>query len=88
MPNSAPKLTPAELGQCATQPSTVAVLLRLLGMEHASVIHHRAALTEWLERNNPTAELRLSLRANGYGLLLPRPEPRKPAPVQVVARAS
>jgi hypothetical protein len=90
MLNAAPKLTPAELVQLATRPTTAVGLLRLLGMQHDCVMRQRVALSEWLNCNTATAELRLSLRANGYGLLLPRPQQRKFAPVNVApeARAS
>lgn len=52
------------------QPTTLPALLRLLGLQHASAYQHRPALTRWLEQNTPGPELRVSLRANGYGLLL------------------
>jgi hypothetical protein len=48
-------------------------LLRLLGVSHDSAQHQQTALAHWLEDNTPTPELKLSLRANGYGILLPRP---------------
>jgi hypothetical protein len=69
MLDPAPALTQTQ----STQPATAAALLRQLGISHISVLHQRAALAEWLQRNTATAELKLSLRANGYGLLLPRP---------------
>jgi hypothetical protein len=56
----------------AVEPRTTAGLLRQLGIAHGSVNQHRAAIAEWLQRNTASAELRLSPRANGYGLLLPR----------------
>ena len=56
------------------QPTTTGGLLRELGIQHASANQHRVAIAAWLERNTANAELKLSLRANGYGLLLPRPQ--------------
>ncbi|HTQ16516.1 hypothetical protein [Mycobacterium sp.] len=55
------------------QPTTTAGLLRQLGVQHRSVNQHRAAIAEWLRHNTASAELKLSLRADGFGLLLPRP---------------
>jgi hypothetical protein len=55
------------------QPRTVAALLRLLGIPDIPVLGHHTAIADWLERNDPSVELRISLRANGYGLLLPPP---------------
>ncbi len=52
--------------------STVAALLRHLGIEHATASRQRDALTAWLDRNTPTFALRTALRRNGYGLLLGR----------------
>jgi hypothetical protein len=49
-------------------------LLRLLGIQRDSAQKQQVVLAEWLERNTPTRELKLSMRANGYGVLLPRPE--------------
>ena len=61
------------------QPKTTSALLRELGIQHASALHQRLALAEWLESNTATPELKLSLRANGYGIfLLLRPLPRSP----------
>ena len=74
MPNPARALNTGGIGPAATYPTTAAGLLRLLGIEHEPVLQQRVALAEWLECNTPTAELQLSLRANGYGLLLPRPD--------------
>jgi hypothetical protein len=86
MRNPAP--TPAKLGQTAvhTTATTAAGLFRLLGVQHASVMRQRVALSEWLESNSATAELRQSLRANGYGLLLPRPERRTRPQVRIAAQ--
>lgn len=55
------------------QPATVPALLRLLGIPDVPVSGHHGAIADWLEHNDPSVELRISLRANGYGLLLPPP---------------
>ena len=73
------------------QPKTTSALVRELGIQHASALHQRQALAEWLESNTATPELQLSLRANGYGIfLLPRPLRRSPQTLNpnVVPRAS
>ena len=73
------------------QPKTTSALLRQLGIQHASALYQRRALAEWLESNTATSELKLSLRANGYGIfLLPRPLRRSPQTLNpnVVPRAS
>ncbi|MES3665773.1 hypothetical protein [Mycobacterium intracellulare] len=63
----------------ASQPATLPALLRYLGIQHATVEEHRRILTRWLQHNTPAPSLRLSLRANGYGLLLPSaPSPLRP----------
>ncbi|ORB68287.1 hypothetical protein [Mycobacterium scrofulaceum] len=51
------------------QPTTLSALLRLLGVQHDSAYQQRPALTKWLEHNTPGPDLRVSLRANGYGVL-------------------
>ncbi|OCB31685.1 hypothetical protein A5675_25810 [Mycobacterium malmoense] len=51
------------------QPTTLPALLRLLGVQNASAYQHRPALTQWLAHNTPGPDLRVSLRANGYGVL-------------------
>lgn len=51
-------------------PSTVPVLLRLLGVDQEPVTRQRDAITAWLADNAPSPELLVSLFANGYGLLL------------------
>jgi hypothetical protein len=53
-----------------SQPGTVSSLLRELGMSHACVEKTRVALEAWLASHEPERPLRLSLRENGYGLLL------------------
>jgi hypothetical protein len=71
----APALAQAQ----SRQPTTTPELLRLLGIQHASVQHHLGVLAQWLARNTASAELQLSLRANGYGRLLPPPtHPMRP----------
>jgi hypothetical protein len=54
----------------AWQPTTVPGLLRLLHTNDSSVEKQKVALREWLMDNNPGSSLRISLRRNGYGLLL------------------
>jgi hypothetical protein len=54
----------------ATQPATLSALLRELGVSHACVETHKVALRSWLCANTPRKPLRISLRENGYGLLL------------------
>lgn len=56
-----------------SQPTTLSALLRLLGVQNASAQQHRPALAEWFAHNTPSAELRVSLRANGYGVLFLKP---------------
>jgi hypothetical protein len=70
MLNRAPVLAQSQ----TRQPNTTSALLRQLGIQHDSALNQRPILAKWLERNTATPELKLSLRANGYGLfLLPRP---------------
>jgi hypothetical protein len=79
------------LAQVQSHPKTTSALVRELGIQHASALHQRQALAEWLESNTATPELQLSLRANGYGIfLLPRPLRRSPQTLNpnVVPRAS
>ncbi|WP_322861200.1 hypothetical protein U8D42_06610 [Mycobacterium europaeum] len=52
-----------------SQPNTLSALLRLLGVQNASAYQHRPALAQWFEQNTPSADLRVSLRANGYGVM-------------------
>ena len=54
----------------ATQPATACILLRELGMSHACVEKQRVALGTWLMIHEAARPLRISLRENGYGLLL------------------
>ena len=54
-----------------SQPTTVSTLLRELGMSDACVGKTRAALGSWLTTHEAQLPLRLSLRENGYGPLLP-----------------
>lgn len=53
------------------QPTTAAALLRLLGVSDACALRQRTVLAEWLEHNTAGPELKLSIRANGYGIILP-----------------
>ena len=54
-----------------SQPTTVSTLLRELGMSDACVGRTRVALGSWLTTHEAERPLRLSLRENGYGPLLP-----------------
>jgi len=54
----------------ATQPATVSTLLRELGMSHACVEKQKVALETWLMIHRARRPLRISMRENGYGLLL------------------
>lgn len=56
------------------QPTTLSALLRLLGVQNESAHQHRPALAEWFAHNTPSPELRVSLRANGYGVLFLKPQ--------------
>jgi hypothetical protein len=51
-------------------PDTAPALLRMLNVNEASVEKQAAALRVWLKANAPSAGLRLSLLANGYGHVL------------------
>lgn len=51
-------------------PTTMPALLRILGIATASARHQSEALQRWLTSNTPDHALRISLRQNGYGLLL------------------
>jgi len=52
------------------EPATVSALLRLLHIHDKSVAAQRAALGRWLIEHPPSKALRISLRSNGYGILL------------------
>lgn len=67
-------------------PATTARLLRLLGVQHHSARGHHAAIADWLQHNDATAPLKISLRAKGYGRLLP--PPHMPVPRKVGARVA
>jgi hypothetical protein len=60
------------------QPRTTAALLRQLGVADGCTSQHRVAIADWLEHNTASIELKLSLRADGFGLMLPRPPVRHP----------
>lgn len=57
----------------SSQPTTLSALLRLLGVQNKSAYQHRPALAEWFTHNTPGPELRVSMRANGYGVLFLKP---------------
>jgi CRP/FNR family transcriptional regulator, cyclic AMP receptor protein len=52
------------------QPKTAVALLRMLGIQHASIEQHKPLLRKWLTANQPSTELRISLRRSGYGFVL------------------
>jgi hypothetical protein len=51
-------------------PDTVPSLLRELHSQAESVLALKSVLKGWLGDHDPSPPLRLSLRANGFGLLL------------------
>lgn len=51
-------------------PATVSALLRKLNMTDKSANAQRFALRGWLTEHPPGDELKLSLRSNGFGILL------------------
>lgn len=53
-----------------SSPETLARLLRDLHAERQSALKQQDVLRHWLDDHDPTKPLRISLRANGYGLLL------------------
>ena len=53
-----------------TEPTSLSVLLRELGVEHASVEKQLPVLRAWLATHTASQPLRISLCCNGYGLLL------------------
>jgi CRP/FNR family transcriptional regulator, cyclic AMP receptor protein len=52
------------------QPKTAVGLLRMLGIQHASIEQQKPLLRQWLTANQPSKELRISLRRSGYGPVL------------------
>jgi CRP/FNR family transcriptional regulator, cyclic AMP receptor protein len=52
------------------QPETAVALLRVLGIQDASIEQQKPLLGAWLTANPPGTELRISLRRNGYGSVL------------------
>jgi hypothetical protein len=63
-----------------SQPTTVSTLLRELGMSDACVGKTRVALGSWLTTHEAQLPLRLSLRENGYGPLLPETGEKRERP--------
>ncbi len=61
---------PTETAVGSPQPATVCALLRELGMSHSCVVKQKSALRTWLMIHEAQRPLRISLRENGYGLLL------------------
>jgi hypothetical protein len=54
----------------SSQPETAVALLRMLGIQHASIEQQKPLLRTWLTANLPSPGLRISLRRNGYGFVL------------------
>ena len=67
-------------GPGLAQPESVPALLRQLGLSAASIIRQADALRAWLSHNVPTRQLRISMRQNGYGILLDRQFGPTPGP--------
>jgi CRP-like cAMP-binding protein len=66
--SSAKSDRPIQLG--SHQPKTAVALLSMLGIQHASVEQQKPLLRRWLTVNQPSTELRISLRRSGYGFVL------------------
>jgi hypothetical protein len=60
----------AHVEQGPAQPETVAALPRKLHVDKASAMREVDALRAWLRDNIPNTALRVSIRRNGYGILL------------------
>lgn len=54
----------------ASQPTSLVALLRELGLAHATIGKQKPVLRNWLATHPANRKLRVSLRCNGYGLLL------------------
>ena len=52
------------------QPTTLAALLRELGLKQASIEKQKPVLRDWLAHHPANKMLRVSMQCNGYGLLL------------------
>jgi hypothetical protein len=50
--------------------TSATTLLRLLHVQGASIVREKVVLRDWLAHNNPCLALRISLRSNGFGLVL------------------
>ncbi len=64
----------------STQPHTLCALLRELGMSHSCVEKQKVALRTWLMIHEAQRPLRISLRENGYGLLLKQTDEERAKP--------
>ena len=64
------------------RPRTLPHLLRMLGVNHKPVSEQWHQIMAWLEHNEASRELWLSLLANGYGLHLEQDMPsfKRPGP--------
>ncbi|OBF27856.1 hypothetical protein [Mycobacterium sp. ACS4331] len=58
------------MGALLEGPATLSMLLRALHAERQSVLRQQDVLRAWLDGHDPNKSLRISLRANGFGLLL------------------
>ncbi len=64
----------------STEPETVSALLRELGMSNSCVLKQKVALGTWLMIHEAPKHLRISLRENGYGLLLRQTDEERAKP--------
>ena len=71
---------PTETAVGSPQPATVCALLRELGMSHSCVVKQKSALRTWLMIHEAQRPLRISLRENGYGLLLKETDEKRATP--------
>jgi hypothetical protein len=65
------------------QPATASALLRQLGIAHVSVEKQKVHLERWLLEHEPQRRLRISLRENGYGLLVKETDEKRAAAASV-----
>ena len=68
LPKTAKSDRPTQPG--SQQPKTAVALLRMLGVLHGSIQQQKPLLRQWLTANQPSKELRISLRRSGYGFVL------------------
>ena len=58
------------MGAILEGPATLSSLFRALHVERQSALRQQDVLRHWLDGHDPNKSLRISLRANGFGLLL------------------